>query len=102
LKGLSLNELCFVVASGIAAGAVSGMLLGLITGFMAILMIAGIFTGGLIGYFVFSRVLVRLKGDAPAGLLKKRAVIVLAHYGLVQSPYRHYKGVWRTSRKIKG
>ncbi len=102
LKGLSLNELCFVVIAGIAMGAISGVILGVVFGLIAILAICGVLIGGFVGYFVLSGVLVRLKGHAPNALLKKKAVIVLAKFGLIQSPYHHYEGVWLKSRKFKG
>ncbi|HAT3881175.1 TPA: DUF3487 family protein [Legionella pneumophila] len=102
LKGLSLNELCFVVVTGISLGAISGVMMGLMLGFIAILGIAGVLIGGFVGYFVLSAVLVKLKGDAPNALLKKRAVIALASAGLIQNPYQHYEGVWLKSKKVKG
>ena len=102
LKGLSLNELCFVVVAGIGLGAMASVLMGLMFGFIAILTIAGVLIGGFVGYFVLSKVLVRLKGNAPNVLLKKRAVIALAKAGLVQNPYQHYEGVWLKSKKVKG
>ncbi len=102
LKGLSLNELCFVVALSIALGTFLGVILGLLLGFIAILAIGGVLIGGFFGYFVLSRVLVRLKGAAPNVLLKKKAVIALAKVGLIQNPYVHYVGVWGKSRKYKG
>lgn len=102
LKGLSLNELCFVMVVGIGLGAIAGVMIGLMLGFMAILAIGGVLMGGFVGYFVLSGVLVRLKGNAPNALLKKRAVIALASAGLIQNPYQHYEGVWLKSKKVKG
>lgn len=102
IKGLSLNELCFVVASGIAMGAIAGVILGVSVGFIAIFAVCGVLMGGFVGYFVLSGVLKRLKGSAPNALLKKKAVITLAKYGLSQNPYTDYQGVWLKSRKIKG
>lgn len=102
LKGLSLNELCFVVFAGIASGALAGIFVGFLVGLKAILAIVGVLLGGLVGYFCLSRVLVRLKGSAPTNLLKKKAVMVLARFGIVKNPYDHYEGVWLKSRKIKG
>ena len=102
LKGLSLNELCFVVVTGITMGAIAGVMMGLILGFIAILAIAGVLVGGFVGYFVLSKVLVRLKGNAPNALLKKKSVIALASVGLIQNPYQHYEGVWLKSKKVKG
>lgn len=101
LKGLNLNELCFVVASGIVLGAISGMVLGFLLGFIAIFMIAGVLLGGFAGYFALSRLLVRLKGDTPDGYLKKKALLKLAGTGLIQNPYSDYQGVWLKSRKFK-
>tara|TARA_Y100000588_G_C13394637_1_gene560563 strand:+ start:60 stop:413 length:354 start_codon:yes stop_codon:yes gene_type:complete len=102
LKGLNLNELCFVVLSGIATGALFGVLLGIFVGFIGILAICGVLMGGFVGYFVLSKVLVKLKGNAPTELLKKKATIAFSKYGLIQSPYHHYEGIWLKSRKIKG
>ena len=102
LKGLSLNELCFVMVVGIGLGAIAGVMIGLMLGFMAILAIGGVLMGGFVGYFVLSGVLVRLKGNAPNAFLKKRAVIALASAGLIQNPYQHYEGVWLKSKKVKG
>lgn len=102
LKGLSLNELFFVVVTGITMGATAGVLMGLIFGFIAILAISGVLIGGFAGYFVLSKVLVRLKGNAPNALLKKKSVIALASVGLIQNPYQHYEGVWLKSKKVKG
>lgn len=101
LKGLSLNELFFVVLSGIAAGMLSGIVLGLLVGFVAVLAISGVLLGGFAGYFVLSKVLVRLKGDSPNGFLKKKAVVRLASLGFLQNPYTDYQGVWLKSRTIK-
>ena len=101
LKGLSLNELCFVVVTGIGLGATAGVLMGLMLRLIAILAISGVLLGGFIGYFVLSKVLVRLKGNAPNALLKKKSVIALANVGLIQNPYQHYEGVWLKSKKVK-
>jgi conjugative transfer region protein (TIGR03750 family) len=102
LKGLSLNELCFVILQGIVTGALCGLVIGLAVGLVAIFLICGVLVGGFIGYFSFSIVLVRLKGNAPAGFLKKKVVIGLARFGLIQNPYTNYQGVWLKARKIKG
>lgn len=101
LKGLSLNELCFVVGLSICLGAMVGLGVGFFVGFMAIFAIIGVLLGGFVGYFGLSKGLVRLKGHAPNALLKKKALIALAAYGLIQNPYTHYQGVWLKSRKIK-
>lgn len=101
LKGLSLNELCFVVVLGIVLGALTGVLMGLVLGFIALLALGGVLVGGLAGYFVLSTMLARLKGQAPASLLKKKLVIKAARLGLIKNPYTHYEGVWLKSRTIK-
>lgn len=102
LKGLSLNELCFVVIAGITMGVVNGAMLGVMFGFIAIFVISGVLIGGFVGYFVLSKILVRLKGSAPNAFLKKKGIIALARAGLIQSPYQHYEGVWMKSKKVKG
>ena len=102
LKGLSLNELCFVVLFGIAIGAISGVIVGFLLGLVALLTIGGVLIGGFVGYFVLSKVLHQLKGSAPSVFLKKRAMIWFSKYGLAQNPYNNYQGVWLKSKKIKG
>lgn len=101
LKGLNLNELCFVVVLGIVGGALTGVIFGLLLGFIAVFAICGILTGGFVGYFVLSGILVRLKGSAPNMLLQKKAIIALAKFGLLKNPYSHYQGVWLKARKLK-
>lgn len=102
LRGLSLNELFFVVLTGVAGGAMTGLISGAVIGFVAVFMILGILFGGLVGYFAFSKVLVRLKGSAPTWLLKKKVIIRLSQMGIIKNPYQHYEGVWLKSKKIKG
>lgn len=102
IRGLSLNELCFVVGLGIVLGFFLGLMMGLIVGFVALCSILGLFLGAFIGYFFLSKFLVKLKGEMPSHYLKKKFWLKLAAIGLIQSPYTTYKGVWLKSRKIKG
>jgi len=86
-KGLSLRELLVIVVTT--------------TGFSCCLFsIVGFFTSWMVAIALLPKPIARFKAGKPHGYLMKTLTLTLVRFGLKQSPYLHYKGIWQRTKRL--
>ncbi len=100
-KELTLRELFFITLITTIAICTCFVFIGLMLGWAVILGCIGFLVGFIVSITMLPKPISHLKANKPHGYLLKQALIRLADFGLVQSPFISYQGLWHTSKSVR-
>ena len=100
-KELTLRELFFITLITTIAICTGFVFIGLMLGWAVILGCLGFLVGFIVSITMLPKPISRLKANKPHGYLLKQALMRLAHFGLVQSPFISYQGLWHASKSVR-
>lgn len=101
-KGLTLRELFVLVVFTTLVTCILSALAGAIIGWPLLSGGAGMILGFVISILVLPNPVSRMKAGKPSGYLMKKTRIMLAGYGLGNSPYLAHTGFWQKARRLGG
>lgn len=100
-KELTLRELFLITLITTIAICTCFVFIGLMLGWAVILGCLGFLVGFIVSITMLPKPISRLKANKPPGYLLKQALIRLGSFGLVQSPFISYQGLWHTSKSVR-
>jgi len=100
-KGLTLRELFVVTLVTTISACMLFVIMGLLIGWAVILGCLGFLLGFIFAITVLPKPISRLKADKPHGYLLKQMLIRLSQFGMIQSPFIDYQGIWKTSQSVR-
>ena len=100
-KELTLRELFFITLVTTLAICTCFVCIGVMLGWAVILGCVGFLVGFIVSITLLPKPISRLKANKPHGYLLKQALIRAADFGLVQSPFISYQGLWHASKSVR-
>ena len=100
-KELTLRELFFISLITTLTTCFIFVFAGLMLGWAVILGCVGFLVGFIVSITMLPKPISRLKANKPHGYLLKQALIRLADFGLVQSPFISHQDYWHTSKSAR-
>jgi len=100
-KELTLRELFFITLVTTIAICMGFVCIGLMLGWAVILGCVGFLVGFIVSITMLPKPISRLKANKPHGYLFKQALIRLADFGLIQSSFISYQGLWHNSKSVR-
>lgn len=99
-KGLSLRELFWIVVLTTPLTSLLFTFSGLAAGYPLAFGCVGFLVGFILSITFWPKRMAYMKRGTPAGYLKKKTILTLAHWGSLPSPYLYYCGRWQKSRRL--
>lgn len=100
-KGLSLRELFWIVLITTPVISIVFSLAGLFIGYPLACGCVGFIVGFIVSITFCPKRAASIKAGKPHGYLMKKILLLLAHWGIRQSPYLQHLGVWQKSKLVR-
>ena len=100
-KELTLRELFFISLITTIAICLCFVFIGFLLGWAVIFGCVWFLVGFIVSITMLPKPISRLKANKPHGYLLKQALIRLADFGLIQSPFISYQGHWHTFKSVR-